>query len=109
MHRSAEQTDRFLTRVSESEKILEPAERKGLRLLASTLKDVVAVGRDAYQLGSRDEGQNQCIVNLAFLQEYESEVPLVVAVRGVAATNCEQPTDFQPSFLFRALSIYAIE
>jgi hypothetical protein len=64
-----------LTRVSESEAILEREDRKGLRLLASTLKDVVAVGRDSYGLGGRDDGQNRCDVNLAFLQSYEPVLP----------------------------------
>ena len=73
VNRSAEQTDRFLTRVSESEAALETEDRQGLRLLASTLKDVVAVGRDTYNLGSRDEG-GHCLVNLGFLASYIPEM-----------------------------------
>jgi hypothetical protein len=70
VNQSAHQTDRFLTRISESEETLQPDDRQGLRQLAATLKDVVAVGRDTYQLGNREDGQ-RCIVNLEFLQTFE--------------------------------------
>jgi hypothetical protein len=39
---------------------------------ASTLKDVVAVGRDTYNLGGPDAGHH-CIVNLGFLADYKPE------------------------------------
>ena len=76
MNRTAEQTDRFLTRVSESEEALQTEDRQGLRQLAATLKDVVAVGRDTYQLASRDENRGRCIVNLDFLSNYVPESPV---------------------------------
>jgi hypothetical protein len=76
VHRSAEHTEKFLTRIAESESMLNPEDRQGLRQLAGALKDVVAVGRDTFQLGDRDDGQNRCIVNLAFLNDYEDERPM---------------------------------
>ena len=74
VNRSAEQTDRFLTRVSESEAILEPEDRVGLRQLTGAFKDVVQIGRETYGLGSSDDGRH-CLVNLAFLQNYKPVTP----------------------------------
>jgi hypothetical protein len=54
VNRSAEQTDRFLTRVSESEAILQPEDTVALRQVVGAFKDVVAVGRDTFGLGNRD-------------------------------------------------------
>lgn len=95
MHRSAEQTDTFMNRTSESEKVLEPEDRKGLRLSASTLKDVVAVGRDTYQLSSRDEGQMRCLVNLAFLQSFEPPVPEFMETIATEPTSAECATSMR--------------
>lgn len=78
VHRSAEQTDRFLTRVSESEATLQPEDTAALRQVVGAFKDVVAVGRDTVNLGSRD-GQNHCLVNLSFLQNFEPTTPELIA------------------------------
>jgi hypothetical protein len=77
VNRTAELTDNFVTRVSESEAALETEDRHGLRLLTSAFKDVVSVGRDTYQLG-REDGQARCLVNLSFLQSYEPVIPQLV-------------------------------
>jgi len=77
VRRIADQTDAVVSRLSESGEILQPEDRQGLRQLAATLKDVSSVGRDTYQLGSRED-QAPCIVNLGFLQSY-AEDPLVAA------------------------------
>jgi hypothetical protein len=74
VNRSAEQTDRLLTRVSQSEAILVPEDRVGLRQVVWAFKDIVHVGRETFQLGNRDDGQSRCIVNLGFLQEYRPEL-----------------------------------
>ena len=83
VNKSAEATETFMTRITDSEATLENEDRRGIRLLSSALKDVVAVGRDTFGLGNRDEG-NRCIVNLGFLRDYvpeavRSEQPAAVA------------------------------
>jgi hypothetical protein len=74
VNRSAEQTDRFLTRVSESEAILTPEDRVGLRTLTGAFKDVVQIGRETYGLGNSDD-ERHCLVNLSFLQSYQPDIP----------------------------------
>jgi hypothetical protein len=74
VHRSAEQTDRFLTRVSESEKTLKSEDTVALRQVVGAFKDIVSVGRETYGLESRDDGRH-CLVNLSFLQSYQPENP----------------------------------
>ena len=81
--RSAEATQTFMARIADSEASLQNEDRQGLRLLASTLKDVVAVGRDTFGLGNRDEGKH-CIVNLGFLQDYSPE-------KEISAADCALP------------------
>ena len=76
--RVADQTDTFLTKIEGSADLVKPEDRQGLRLLASTLKDVNSIGRDTYQLGSREDAKAQCIVNLGFLSSYHED-PLTAA------------------------------
>jgi len=76
VHRSALQTDRFLTRVAQSEETLKPEDTVALRQVVGAFKDVIQVGRETYGLESRDEGRN-CLVNLSFLQNYRPENSLV--------------------------------
>lgn len=64
VYRSAEQTDKFPTRVSQSEAFLYPEDRVCLRQVVGALKDIVSVGRDTFQLGSPDDEQDRCIVDL---------------------------------------------
>jgi hypothetical protein len=89
--RSVEQTDRFLTRISESEALIGPEDRQGLRQLAATFKDVVAVGRDSLQLGDQDQGNN-FIVNLGFLASYKPDARVpedsATAPQRIAPISC---------------------
>ena len=65
----------MVSKIGDAGETLEPGDRQGLRQLAATLKDVSSVGRDTYQLSSRED-QARCIVNLGFLQSFADD-PLV--------------------------------